>query len=143
MSKAPGTTNDPSRAFLGVGWAFPLRLAADHTLATAAYEDDVRESILIILGTRRNERLMRPDFGAGLEDFVFEPASTTTRETLQKRIEESLIDWEPRIDVTQVEVTVDPLRRDRLLVALDYRVRSTNTHYNLVYPFDLQEGDRP
>lgn len=135
-------TDDPSKAFLGVGWAFPLRLAADRTLATVAHEADVAESIKIILGTRRGERFMRPDFGAGLEDFVFEPLSTTTRETLRKRVEESLIDFEPRIDVTKVEVTIDGARRDRLLVDLDYRVRSTNTHYNLVFPFFLQEGER-
>ena len=135
-----GRAPDPSRAFLGVGWAFPLRLAADQTLATAAFEADVRESIQIILGTRRGERLMRPEFGAGLEDFVFEPISTTTREALRKRVEEALIDFEPRIDVTRVQVTTDPARRDRLLIDLDYRVRSTNTHYNLVFPFYLQEG---
>lgn len=130
---------DPSRAFLGVGWAFPLRLAADRSVETAVYEDDVRESIRIILGTRRGERVMRPDFGAGLEDFVFESISTTTIELLKKRVEEALIDWEPRIDVERVEVK-DERTRGRLLVSLDYRVRSTNVHYNLVYPFYLQEG---
>lgn len=133
---------DPNRAFLGVGWAFPLRLEPDRTLATAVYEEDVREAIRIILGTRRNERVMRPDFGAGLEDFVFEPVSTTTMELLKKRVEEALIDWEPRIDVEKVTVTTDPARRDRLLIVLDYRVRSTNVHYNLVYPFYLDEGGR-
>jgi uncharacterized protein len=135
-------TPDPSRAFLGVGWAFPLRLAADGSAATLAYEEDVREAILIILGTRRGERVMRPDFGAGLEEFVFEPVSTTTRETLKRRIEEALIDWEPRIDVVAVDVGFDPPHRDRLLVSLTYKVRATNTHYNLVYPFYLDEGPR-
>src|SRR5262245_21951303 len=124
---------DPSRAFLGVGWAFPLSLAADGSLATAAYEEDVRQSILIILGTRRGERVMRPEFGAGLEEFVFEPVSLTTREALKRRVEESLVDWEPRIDVLRVEVSTDPAQRDRLLISLSYRVRATNTHYNLVY----------
>lgn len=135
-----GRAKDPSRAFLGVGWAFPLRLDPDHSVAVAVYEEDVRESIRIILGTRRNERIMRPDFGAGLEDFVFESISVTTIEMLKKRIEEALIDWEPRIDVEKVAVTVDPALRNRLLISLDYRVRSTNTHYNLVYPFYLDEG---
>jgi phage baseplate assembly protein W len=135
-----GRAKDPSRAFLGVGWAFPLQLAADHTVAVAVYEEDVRESIRIILGTRRNERVMRPDFGAGLEDFVFEAVSVTTIEMLKKRVEEALIDWEPRIDVEKVAVSTDPALRNRLLISLDYRVRSTNTHYNLVYPFYLDEG---
>jgi phage baseplate assembly protein W len=84
---------------------------------------------------------MRPDFGAGLEDFVFESMSVTILATVKKRVEEALIDWEPRIDVTRVEVTAD-LPRGRMLIAIDYRVRSTNTHYNLVYPFYLQEGAR-
>ena len=87
MSARSDRRVDPSRAFLGVGWAFPLRLAADRSFATAAHEEDVRESIQIILGTRRNERLMRPDFGAGLEDFVFEPISTTTREALRRQMD--------------------------------------------------------
>lgn len=130
---------DPSRAFLGVGWAFPLRLAADRSVEVAAYEEDVRESIRIILGTRRGERVMRSDFSAGLEDFVFESISTTTIERLKKRVEEALIDWEPRIDVEKVEVK-DERALGRLLLSVDYRVRSTNTHYNLVYPFYLQEG---
>ena len=130
---------DPTKAFLGVGWAFPLRLAADREVELVAHEEDVRESILIILGTRRNERVMRPDFGAGLEDFVFETINTTTIETLKRRVHEALIDWEPRIDVEAVEVTADP-PLGRLLVNLRYRIRSTNTHYNLVFPFFLQEG---
>lgn len=137
-----GRATDPSRAFLGVGWGFPLRLAADGSVDTAAYEEDIRESIRIILGTRRNERVMRPDFGAGLEDFVFEPVSPTTIEALKQRVQEALIDWEPRINVDKVDVTTEPALRDRLLVSIDYRVRATNTHYNLVYPFYLAEGAR-
>jgi uncharacterized protein len=134
-----GRPLDPNKAFLGVGWAFPLRLAVHGEVAIAAYEEDVRESILIILGTRRNERVMRPDFGAGLEDFVFETINTTTIETLKRRVREALIDWEPRIDVESVDVKAEP-PLGRLLVGLRYRVRATNTHYNLVYPFYLQEG---
>ena len=132
---------DPNRAFLGVGWAFPLSLDAAGAVATAVYEEDVHQSIRIILGTRRGERAMRPDFGAGLEDFVFESMSVTILETVKKRVREALIDWEPRIDVTGVEVTADPAQ-GRMLIAIDYRVRATNTHYNLVYPFYLQEGAR-
>jgi phage baseplate assembly protein W len=135
-----GRVTDPSRAFLGVGWGFPLRLADDRAVDTAVYEEDIRESIRIILGTRRNERVMRPDFGAGLEDFVFEPVGPTTMEALKQRVKDALIDWEPRIDVERVDVATDPALRDRLLVSIDYRVRSTNTHYNLVYPFYLGEA---
>ena len=131
---------DPAKAFLGIGWAFPPHLEADGTLAEAVYEEDVRQAIRIILGTNLGERLMRPDFGAGLNAFVFEPVSTTTLARVKTRVEEALIAWEPRIDVEEVKVTTDPPERNKLLIDMTYRVRATNTRFNLVYPFYLQEG---
>lgn len=137
-----GNKLDPAKAFLGIGWAFPPQVAADGTLAQAAYEHDIREAIWIILGTNPGERVMRPDFGAGLSQFVFEPVNTTTLALIKKRVEESLVDWEPRIDVMGVIVTSEPPERAKVLINLTYRVRSTNTVHNLVYPFYLQEGTR-
>jgi phage baseplate assembly protein W len=130
---------DP-RAFLGVGWAFPFALAADGEAATARHEDDVAQAIRIILGTNPGERVMRPDFGAGLEDFLFEPISAGTIERVRRRVEEALIDFEPRIDVLAVAVTPGGSPVNRLDVAIDYRVRATNTLHNLVYPFYYEEG---
>ncbi len=141
MSAPTSSPPDPSKAFLGVGWAYPLALVAGGSIATAAYEEDVRQAILIILGTRHGERVMRPDFGAGLEDFVFEPMSVATQEAMKKRVTDSLITWEPRIDVMNVDVApATPPALGCLLVNVQYRVRTTNTSYNLVYPFFLQEG---
>jgi phage baseplate assembly protein W len=127
-------------AFLGVGWAFPLAIAADGTVAIAAYEDDVRQSVLIILGTNYGERVMRPTFGAGLRDFVFAPLGVATIALVQKRVQDALIDFEPRIDVLAVDVTADRTTSGLLLIDVTYRVRATNTRTNLVYPFYLQEG---
>jgi phage baseplate assembly protein W len=135
-----GQQPDPVKAFLGVGWAFPPGLNTDRRVSLAAYEQDIEQAIRIILGTNRGERVMRPDFGAGLIEFVFEPANTATMELLRKRVEESLIDWEPRIDVEEVKVTIEPIERNRLDIDVSYRVRATNTLHNLVYPFYLQEG---
>ena len=132
-------TPDPKRAFLGVGWAFPVGLDAGRT-ATAAYDDDIHQAINIIIGTNPGERLMRPDFGAGLQDFVFEPINTTTIATLQKRVQDSLIDWEPRIDVITVTVTNDTTEPALLMIQVAYKVRATNSLQNLVYPFYLEEG---
>jgi uncharacterized protein len=131
---------DPQKAFLGVGWNFPPRTDPSGALALAEYEEDVRQAIRIILGTNPGERVMRPDFGAGLNDFVFEPISTTTMHQLQTRVQEALVQWEPRIDVQQVNVTVEPVLRSLLLIDIRYQVRATNTLANLVYPFYLQEG---
>lgn len=136
------TPLDPRPAFLGVGLAFPLAADAHGGLATTGYEEDVRHAIQIILGTNPGERVMRPDFGAGLRDFVFESIDATTMHRLQTRVQEALIDWEPRIDVTQVEVTIDPVRRNVLLIEITYRVRASNSLTNLVYPFYLGEGEK-
>jgi phage baseplate assembly protein W len=131
---------DPQKAFLGVGWNFPPQIDASGTMALALYEQDVHQSIRIILATNPGERVMRPDFGAGLNDFVFEPVSTTTMHQLQTRVQEALVNWEPRIDVQQVNVTADPMQRSLLLIDISYQIRATNTLANLVYPFYLLEG---
>ena len=131
---------DPSRAFLGVGWAFAPCVQQDGRIALVQYEDDIRQSIHIILGTDRGERVMRPDFGAGLSQFVFEPLDATTMHLVKTRVEESLIAWEPRIDVLSVNVSPDGSIANKLLIDLNYRVRATNSQFNLVYPFFLQEG---
>ena len=127
-----------SPAFLGKGWAFPVCVSAGQ-IATAAYDEDVRQAIQIILGTDPGERVMRPAFGAGLRAFVFEPMTPTTLEALRQRVQDALVDWEPRIDVESVGVT--PVPQDgQVLIDVAYRVRATNAHHNLVYPFYLEEG---
>lgn len=128
-----------AKAFLGVGWAFPPCTAADGSTDLAVYEQDVEQAIRIILGTDQGERVMRPDFGAGLKSFVFGPVNQTTIRKVQTRVQDALIKWAPRIDVEQVTVTLDS-ERNKLLVSVTYRVRVTNTRHNLVYPFYLEEG---
>lgn len=127
--------------FLGVGWGFPPATDPTDEIAMAAYEEDIRQAIRIILGTSTGERVMRPDFGAGLQALVFEPLNTTTMALVRHRVEEALITWEPRIDNITVQVTADP-PQGRLIIEIRYRVRVTNTFYNLVYPFYLLEGER-
>jgi phage baseplate assembly protein W len=130
---------DPAKAFLGVGWAFPVTTDSGE-MPLVAYEEDIRQAILLILETNLGERVMRPDFGSGLRGLVFEPLNTTTMALVQHRVEQALITWEPRIRVQEVRVTAEGSSRNKLLVNISYEVRSTNTFYNLVYPFYLQEG---
>jgi phage baseplate assembly protein W len=127
------------KAFLGVGWAFPVELDATGDVELAAYEEDIRQSIQIILGTIPGERVMRPDFGAGLHALVFEPITTTTKSLARLRVQEALTIWEPRIDTITVQVG-DDREQGVLMLTITYRVRATNTFYNLVYPFYLMEG---
>ena len=128
------------KAFLGVGWAFPFSLADDATVALVAFERDIQEAICIILGTNPGERVMRPDFGAGHEDFIFAPVTASTLQRIRPRVMDALIDWEPRIDVVEVSVEPASRLRNRLDITVVYRVRATNTLNNLVYPFYLDEG---
>ncbi len=131
---------DSAKDFLGVGWAFPPCTAQDGSTATASYEEDVRQAVWIILSTDWGERVMRPEFGAGLRSFVFGPLSQTVLQQVQTRVQQALVTWEPRINVEQVNVTFDPNDPGKLLIAITYRVRVTNTRQNLVYPFFLEEG---
>src|SRR5271154_1596476 len=113
-------TTPPAKAFLGVGWASPPCAAADGSTAIVQYEKDVYEAIWIILSTDWGERVMRPTFGAGLRSFVFGTLSQTTLQRVQTRVQESLLQWEPRITVEKVSVTVDPNDLGLLLIAITY-----------------------
>lgn len=126
------------KAHLGVGWAFPVT-PVDGRLRFAFYEDDVEQAIQIILLTSRGERVMLPEFGAGLRDFVFEPNSESVRARIAEAVRNALVDWEPRINLERVEVTVGN-ENNVVLIHIDYVVRATNQFYNRVFPFYLLEG---
>jgi Bacteriophage baseplate protein W len=130
---------DPAKAFLGIGWAFPLALDAGADFELAIYEEDIRQSILIILGTDPGERVMRPTFGAGLSSFLFAPMNATTYSRVRLQVQEALVDWEPRIIVQDVTVTPDPVETRVLNISATYQVRATNTVQNLVFPFYLDD----
>ena len=125
--------------FLGVGWAYPPTPDAPGDVEMSAYEIDVNQAVLIIIATNPGERVMRPDFGAGLGALVFEPMNATTAALIQYAVETALTTWEPRIDTITVTVTPIP-QQGQLDIDIRYRIRSTNTFYNLVYPFYLMEG---
>ncbi|MEO8681353.1 MAG: GPW/gp25 family protein [Vicinamibacterales bacterium] len=126
------------KAHLGVGWAFPPKVV-NGGLRYALYEDDIEQAIQIILLTSRGERVMLPEFGAGLRDFVFEPNTDATRARLEESVRKALVDWEPRLNLERVEVTEGDAP-NLVLIHVDYVVRATNSFYNRVYPFYLLEG---
>ena len=114
--------------FVGAGLAFPIRVDLTGKVALVAGERELEQSIALILGTIPGERPMRPEFGCRIHDYVFAPADATTAGLIAYEVRQSLLRWEPRIDVT--DVIVAPL-----LVDLRYSVRSTNDPRNLVFPF--------
>jgi Bacteriophage baseplate protein W len=128
-----------SKPFLGIGTGFPLAVGSNHQLTRAEFEESVRQSILIILGTAKGERVMRPDFGCGIHDLVFANVNPATIGNVIREVNESLLRFEPRIDVIQVDAGPGDTN-NVLLIDIDYEVRATNTAFNLVYPFYLQQG---
>jgi len=129
------------RDFLGVGWAYPV--ATDPMrgdVAMARYESDVRQAIRIILETAPGERVMRPDFGCGIHQLLFEEINATTLYAVQASVREALVAWEPRIELNEVEVDPIEAADGLLVISIDYRVRDTNQLDNLVYPFFFSEG---
>ena len=129
--------------FLGKGMAFPLQLNSRNGIKVSAYEQKIKESIQVILGTNHGERLMRPTFGANLQSLVFAPNNTSTLGLVRFHVEDALTRWEPRIDLEEVLVESSPSNPSLLLISVDYRVRTTDSRFNLVYPFYLQRGERP
>jgi uncharacterized protein len=126
-------------AYLGVGWGFPVQFDGSGAIATARYEESVRQSIWIILGTSKGERVMRPDFGCGIYDLVFEVNSASTSGKVAQAVREALLVQEPRIDLRNVQVESSG-NGDTLLIHLEYEVRATNNVFNLVYPFYLERS---
>ena len=129
--------NKTSREIMGMGWRFPIAVDGGGGIALAQHEQDIEESIRIILSTAKGERRMRPNFGCGIHDLVFHPNNATTWTLIADSVEEALGWWEPRIKVTDVDVRPDLIEQAKLVINIQYQVRTTNDMRNLVYPFYL------
>ena len=129
------------RAFLGRGIKFPLQVdPRTGKISMVSHEEDIREAIEIILRTIQGERVMRPDFGSNVMEYVFAPSSSTLQHSLAYEIREQLLYQEPRITDVEAKCREADGRSGSLLVEVGYTVRSTNNRYNHVYPFYVTEG---
>jgi len=130
---------DP-KAFLGRGWSFPVALNdKEGTIRLSEHEQDIRESMWIILSTSKGERVMRPDFGCGIHDLVFEVVNTFTLAEIESLVREALATFEARIEVLRVKAERGEPLDGKLRISIDYQVRGTNNQLNLVYPFYVGE----
>lgn len=127
--------------FLGTGWAFPVETDARGSVRTADAEDDIRDAIRLVLGTAKGERVMRPEFGCAIHDHVFSAATPATLNLIESSVREALVQWEPRIDVGAVDARTDDAEPNVVRIEIEYRVRTTNSLSNMVYPFYITEGD--
>ena len=120
---------------IGSGLAFPLQVDRRGGIALARDETDIEQAIELILATAPGERPMRPEFGCGVHDFVFDTIDASTVGKMEQAIRDALDRWEPRVIVQTVEFDLDYVGEGRLVIDIGYRVRVTNTMRNLVYPF--------
>jgi Bacteriophage baseplate protein W len=126
---------------IGTGLAFPLGVDRRGGLALARDEDDVEQAISIILSTAPGERPMRPEFGCGVHDYVFDVIDAGTVGRMDEEIRRALERWEPRIDVLAVDFDLETVGEGELAITVEYRMRATNDVRNLVFPFYVVPAD--
>jgi uncharacterized protein len=129
------------RDFLGSGWSFPVRINSRGGIELSRGEDDIAESIKMILSTPKGQRRMRPAFGCGIHDLAFAPNDPATHGQIRHHVTEALALWEPRIEVLAVRVQPDSDDPARLFVDIEYSQRADNQRRNLVYPFYMIPGE--
>lgn len=130
------------KAFLGTGWKFPIGVdEATGRIEMSSCEENIEESVRIIIGTKKGERIMQPEFGCRLSEYVFETVDYTTLHSMKNEVENALIRWEPRITDIQAQVSDERIDEGLLNIHVSYVIRSTNNLYNLVYPFYISEGE--
>jgi len=120
---------------IGSGLAFPLQVDRRGGIALARDEQDIDQAIQLILGTAPGERPMRPEFGCGVHDFVFDSIDAITIGRMEEAIRSALDRWEPRIQVQALAFDLSGADSGLLTIDIGYTVRATNTERNLVYPF--------
>jgi uncharacterized protein len=144
-------TNDT--AFLGTGWFFPptfdkppdqtsdqASVKASGTVRLVSAVDDICQSLQILLSTSLGERVMQPTYGCNLQDFLFEPLSPTITSSIKEQLRTAILYHEPRIQLNSLDMSLDEQLQGRVNLTVDYTIISTNSRFNLVYPFYLQEG---
>lgn len=138
-------SDEGNASFLGTGWHFPPQFhrgdgVGNSQVAMVSAEEDIQQSLEIILATQPGERLMQPDFGCELSQFLFEEVRQGVMTRIKDVVSDALLYHEPRIRVDGIEVTANSAETGLLQIEIDYTIRQTNTRSNLVYPFYLNEA---
>ena len=139
------------KSFLGTGWDFPPTFHNEFWgVEMISDELDIKSSLDILFSTDPGERVMQPLYGCALRKFLFEPMNVSTKTLMEKTIKDSLMLHEPRIIVEKIQIGVAPDADQRLIgqsnnegmlpISVDYRIITTNTRHNYVYPFYYNEG---
>ncbi|MCB0549809.1 MAG: GPW/gp25 family protein [Phaeodactylibacter sp.] len=127
--------------FLGNGWSFPPTfLRSARTVSMTEGKEDIDRSLEILLSTSLGERVMHPEYGSNLQDLLFEPIDTAFQTLLIDRIQSAILYYEPRIETEGIILDTSRVTEGVILIEINYRIRSTNSRFNFVYPFYKNEG---
>jgi len=130
------------KTFLGIGWKFPPSFdKSTGSIMLVSEEEDIKESLYVLMSTKPGERIMLPDFGCDLHKMVFESIDTTVLTQIKSMIQRSILFFEPRIILNDISVRMDENEDGRLLIELFYTIRKTNKRSNMVYPYYIIEGN--
>ncbi|WP_119079979.1 GPW/gp25 family protein [Chitinophaga alhagiae] len=126
--------------FLGRGWSFPPTFNKTGTVEMLEGVDDIYSSLHILLTTAPGERIMQPRYGCNMQDFVFEPMDTGLKTLMLEKVETAILFYEPRIKVETLEIDGSREWEGVLFIKLDFMVKTSNSRFNFVYPFYINEG---
>jgi phage baseplate assembly protein W len=129
-----------AKSFLGTGWSFPPSFTKQGNTNMVSDDEDIMQSLLILLSTPPGERVHRPKYGCGIHKMVFEKMNSSTITLFKHTIEKAIVLYETRIHLNKIDIDFDNEEEGILLIRLDYTIRLTNTRSNMVYPFYLREG---
>lgn len=132
------------QSFLGTGWNFPptfTRGGADVEVVSGA--EDIHQSLQILLSTQLGERAMREDFGCDLNSVLFAEMDQSLINTLTSMVTNAILYYEPRIKMEKLDVSESQSQQGLLLISIEYTIRSTNSRFNMVYPFYINEASNP
>lgn len=138
------STQESQKSFLGRGWSFPPRFVKNESgtssLQMSEDEQDIKESLTILLSTRLGERVMLPDYGCDLTSMQFEGLSSSVITFIKDMIRTNLKKHEPRIKLEKVSIRTERAGEGIVLIEVDYLIRTTNTRTNFVYPYYINEA---
>ncbi|BAY90658.1 MULTISPECIES: GPW/gp25 family protein [unclassified Tolypothrix] len=133
--------DENDNAFLGTGWGFPPQFnKVSRSVRLVSAEEDINESLKILLTTSLGERVMQPTYGCNLEDLLFEPLSPTVASNIKELVRIAIVYHEPRIRLERLDLNLDDQLQGVINITVDYIIITTNSRFNFVYPFYLQEG---
>ena len=133
--------DNDNTAYLGTGWGFPPTFdQRSGTVELVSAEEDIQQSLTILLSTSLGERVMQPTYGCNLRDSLFEALSPNVASHLKEQVRTAILYHEPRIRLNQIDLNLDEQLQGVAKIKVDYTILSTNSRFSLVYPFYLQEG---